>query len=162
MRLVLFALPALLLAACTDMPPDGAAPVPAAPGDADSEIAAVPPLDPGPPDPRTTVVDDSTGVVTPSGEVLANANRLDLGSGSRRVDVTGAGPHRYLVAVESGQRLAVETEGSARASVFDPGGKPLAEGTRSWSGTVAQTADFVVEASGSGVLVVQRGPMPRE
>ena len=149
MRALVLALP-LLLVACTDAEPDAASP-PGAPG---GEVAAVPPLDPGPPDPRTTVVDDSTGVVTPSGEVLSDARRLDLSGGQRRVSFTGAGPHRYLVALQSGQRLSVEAEGGAQASVFDPGGKPLAEGTGSWSGTVNQTADFVVEATGSGALRV--------
>ena len=152
MRAFLLSLSFLTLAACTDAEPD-TAPVPGAAGAAGEQVAAVPPLDPGPPDPRTTVVDDSTGVVTPDGDVLANARRLRVAGGRERVTVSG-GPERFLVALRAGQQLSVEAEGGPTVSVFDPGGKPLAEGVRTWSGTVNQTADFVVEATGSGAVFV--------
>ena len=152
MRAALFFLP-LLLTACTDAAPDTAT-VPGASGAPESQVARAPAGDPGPPDPRTTIVEDSTGVVTPDGDVLAGAERLLVDGASQRVTVEGPGPHRFLVAMRAGQRLAVEAEGGPTVAVFDPGGKPLVQGERAWSGTVNQTADFVVEATGSGALLV--------
>lgn len=149
MRPFALALP-LLLAACTDAGPDGPAP-PDSDGD---QVVAAPLGDPGPPDPRDTIVDDSTGVVTPGGEVLADAQRVPATSEERRLLAEGPGPHRFLIALRSGQRLSVEAEGGPTVSVFDPGGKPLVQGERVWSGVVNQTADFVIEATGSGALIV--------
>lgn len=152
MRVCLLALP-FLLAACTEAAPD-TAPAPGAPG-GEGQVAEVPPLDPGPPDPRTTVVAGSTGVVTPSGEVLAGARRIRVSGIRERVPVVGPGPHRLLIALQAGQRLSVEAAGGPTVSVFDPGGKPLAQDERAWSATVDQTADFIIEANGSGAIFVE-------
>jgi hypothetical protein len=152
MRALVLSLP-FLLVACTDSAPETSA-VPGASGAPDGQVAAAPIGDPGPPDPRNTIVDDSTGVVAPSGEVLANAQRVPVADGRQQLLAEGPGPHRFLVAMRSGQRLSVEAEGGPTVSVFDPGGAPLVRGERSWSGTVNQTADFVIEAEGSGAVFV--------
>ena len=150
----LFLLPLLALTACTDEAPN-AVPASGSADAAEGPIARPASGNAGPPGERTTIVPGSTGVVAPDGHVLANAKRLALPGGHAQVGLDGSSPHRYLVAVQSGQTLVADVDGGATLSVYDPGGKPLAKSERAWRGTIDQTGDFVIEATGAGALRIR-------